>query len=136
GASARWPACWRRARAGTPASAVAGSGSAVSSAARWSASRSSSAGSVGAAATKTVAWGGVGGPGPVVEPVETVVGDAAAGLAVVFVVDEPAAVVDGLGAAAVVVVASGAVVTVDAVVGADSEAAFPAPPPQAEAVSV
>ena len=64
-----------------------------------------------------MAWGAVGGPEPVVEPVETVVGDAAAGLAVVFVVDEPAAVVDELGAVVVAVVASGAVVDVDAVVG-------------------
>jgi hypothetical protein len=36
---------------------VAGERNAASSAASWSARRSSSAGSVGAAATKTVAWG-------------------------------------------------------------------------------
>jgi hypothetical protein len=65
------------------AAGVAGERSAVSSAPSWSARRSSSAGSVGAAATKTVAWAAVCGPGPAVEPVVAVVGDAAALAAVV-----------------------------------------------------
>src|SRR5436853_2553624 len=114
------------------ASGVAGSRSAVSSAASWSARRSSSAGSVGAATTNTVAWGAVWGPEPVVEPVEAVVGEAAAGLAVVFVVDEPRVVVE-LGSPFDVVVGSGTVVDVDEVVGAGPEAAGLCTPPQAEA---
>src|SRR5437660_1147904 len=110
-ASARYAACWRRARAEMSAAEVAGERSAVSSAASWSARRSSSAGSVGAAATKTVAWGAVWAAEAVTAGADDdeVVGEAAAGLAVAFTGDGDAAVValpagadeDGAAAAAV-----------------------------------
>jgi hypothetical protein len=55
-----------------------------------------------------VAWGAVCGPGPDVEPVDAVVGDAAAGFAVVFVVGA-----DEVELSAVVVGARKSVVVVD-----------------------
>jgi hypothetical protein len=72
----------------------------------------------------------------VVDPVEAVVGDAAAGFAVVFVVDDPAAVVE-LDAAPEVVVTSAALVDIAGPVDVTGpEAALPLPPPQAEADTV
>src|SRR5581483_12078815 len=113
------------------AAGVAGERNAVSSAASWSASRSSSAGSVGAAATKTVAWGAVC-TTPVLAPVEAVVGDAAAGLAVVFVVAGGDVVVELSGGAEdEVVVDSSAVVVLDSTAAAAAGGSPLSPPPQA-----
>src|SRR2546423_13952412 len=110
---------------------VAGGRGAVSWGASWSASRSSSAGSVGAAATKTVACGPVS-TGPEVRPVDTVVGDAAAGLAVVFVVAGRAVVVELPAGAAVVVGAAATVVVGDSATAAGAGPLFPfAAPPHA-----
>src|SRR5437764_8502313 len=75
------------------AAGMAGERSAVSSAASWSARRSSSAGSVGAAVTSTVAWGAVWTAAAVAAAGDdVVVGEAAAGFAVVFDVADGATV--------------------------------------------
>jgi len=95
---------------------------------------SSSAGSVGAAATNTVACGAVCGPDPVVFPVDAVVGEAAAGLAVVFVVDAPA-VVEEVSATDDVVLIWTVVVVVDSVGGGSACFAPPLPPQAPASVS-
>ena len=108
---------------------MAGERSAVSSAASWSARRSSSAGSLGAAATNTVAWGAVFGPEAVDgADDDEVVGEAAAGLAVVFVVAGGDVVVE---LSADVDVDAGAVVVDDS--GRAASPLSPSSPPHAPA---
>jgi hypothetical protein len=69
---------------------------------------------------------------PVLWPVDAVVGEAAAGLAVVFVVAGLAVVVE-LSGTAVVVVDSGTVVVVDSATAAGGSPLLPSSPPHAPA---